>query len=240
MSGGWTYAHGVHPGSGKATCQDVCAVSTCGEVLIAAVADGAGSAAHAEIGARIVAQTFIEFGQVLLSDPTQVTALIDTIRFRVEIAAQEAGSSTEEFSSTLVGAVIGPDRAAFLQVGDGAAMISDASGLRVAIEPEVCEFVNSTRFVTSPRALEYARYVQLDGATESVALFSDGLQHLLLDAKNEPHRPFFDAAFRSLRGHEAFDLRASAWVEQTLGSDPVVRRTDDDTSLVIARRLRLE
>ncbi len=236
MKSGWTFAQGVHEGSGKSVCQDVCGVTACGDVLIASVADGAGSASHAGRGAEIVSQTFLELGKDLLHNADGVGPLLDTIRLRILQEAKASETSAEEFSSTLVGAVVAKDQAVFVQVGDGAAVLSDESGVRVAIEPEVTEFVNNTRFVTGPNAAAHVKLVRIEGRIASLALFSDGLQHLVLDAKNEPHHPFFQAAFGNLSSKAGHDQRASAWVKQTLASDPVTRRTDDDTSLVIARR----
>jgi hypothetical protein len=235
MNGRWTYAQAVHPGSGKTRSQDACAAQVCGGVLIAVVADGAGSAAYADRGAQIVVQTFLESGLELLRGPEAAIEILEKIRLRVVDAARLLDSSPEEFSSTLVGAVLSPGNGVFLQVGDGAAVFSDGSGFRVAVEPETCEFVNATRFATGADAGSHARYIQLKSSILALALFSDGLQPLLLDATNEPHSPFFEAAFRTLRGEDTHDEPASTWIAETLASEPVIRRTDDDTSLMIAR-----
>jgi serine/threonine protein phosphatase PrpC len=208
-----------------------------GSNLIAAVADGAGSAKHADKGAAIVVQSFFELGPDLFASDEAAEPLLKLIKDRIEQSASETQARPEEFSSTLVGAIVGPESAVFVQVGDGAAVVSSESAHKLAIEPESFEFVNSTRFATSADASLHLRLQRIDGPVEAIALFSDGLQPLLLDSQNQPHAPFFDAAFRNLVGRETHDLRASEWIAKTLTSDPVTRRTDDDTSLVIARKV---
>jgi hypothetical protein len=85
---------------------------------------------------------------------------------------------------------------------------------------------------------------------ESLALFTDGIQYLVLDhSTKKPHRPFFDALWRqldlasnrvSVGAPSASSLHqgtVSRWLDTMLASPMVTTKTDDDTCIVIARRL---
>ena len=49
--------------------------------------------------------------------------------------------------------------------------------------------------------------------------------------------PYFQSVFERLSVDPEHHVKASWWLERTLGSDPVTKRPDDDTSIVIARRV---
>ncbi len=248
---GWAFASAVRAGAGKPECQDACKVWQDGERLVAVVADGAGSALMGGEGARLAVEVFSQWAGV----PTQAAAvstrtsianlmsaraisvLFDAIRVRLESAAGSPNIS--QYSSTLVGFVADRDEGFFLQVGDGAAVFSSQEKYHVAIRSAESEFLNVTCFVTDPRVREHVLVLPVTQDIESVALFSDGLEGLLVEmATGEPHTPFFDRTFGALHHAPGEDDRASAWLENMLASDPVQRRTDDDTSIVVARRIR--
>ena len=125
-------------------------------------------------------------------------------------------------------------------VGDGAAVVRGEAGWRTLSWPESGEHVGTTRFLTeTPPAIRTARLTE---PVTALALFTDGLERLVLDlASGTPHGPFFhmiaapldrSAADRATPAGRHADL--SAALGRYLDSDPVNARTDDDKTLVIA------
>ncbi len=242
----WSYAYAYRAGDGKQRCDDVCVCETLGDTIIAAVADGAGSADKSHAGASIACLTFVELAIQIFSGTIEPTCLIEAIRMRIP------GGQCDAHACTLVGAVAGPHGALVMQVGDGAAVVrapgagsnsrasiaSPSSDYKVALWPEETEFLNHTFFATALDAEEHLQVHRLGEPIEELALFTDGLQHLILDPKTKaPHQPFFQTIFKPLSNAPEHDVKASWWLERQLGSDQVTKRTDDDTSIVIARRL---
>ena len=230
----WSYAYAFRPGEGHERCDDVCVCETLGDTIIMAVADGAGSAEKAHAGSSLACQVFVEMAIPLYAGTLEPSCLLAAIRERVPEGEAEA------YSCTLVGAVAGPKGAFFIQVGDGACVYRSNSTdeFQIAIWPEETEFLNQTYFVTMADAEDHMQVHRVDHPVSELALFTDGLQHLVLDLKTKaPHQPFFESVFKRLSDVPEHDLKASWWLERTLGSDPVTKRTDDDTSIVVARRI---
>lgn len=120
-----------HVDSGK-PCQDYCDVrmSRDGRWLVAAVCDGAGSAARSDEGAQLVAQS-ITAG--LIKDIAEVERLgpgvwlkdrVHAILLEVRRQLRAASADIREFHCTLVGAFVGPSGGFFFHVGDGAGVAS--------------------------------------------------------------------------------------------------------------------
>lgn len=258
MERAWRHAHASVMGSSHhrsgAPCQDA---STCALVrrpdeafLVAAVADGAGSARHSQVGARLACHLLIEELEGFLAggdgpealEPAFVRGLLGRLRLRVARSARRLAVRPRELACTLLGAVVGPRSAAFLQVGDGAIVFAPRGGPREAFEvafpPQRGEYANETVFATDPRAEAALAFRVLEQPVEELALFSDGLQNLVLDARSgAAHGRFFEPMFTAVRharpGHSPGLAGALA---RFLASANVRRRTDDDTSLVLASR----
>ncbi|HVT13971.1 MAG TPA: PP2C family serine/threonine-protein phosphatase [Fimbriimonadaceae bacterium] len=231
----WTYAYAFHAGDGHKKCADICVCEAIGDTIIAAVSDGAGSAENAHAGATIACQCFAEMGIQLLSGTMEPSCLVEAIRERLP------DGSPDSYACTLVGIVADPHGALVLQVGDGAAVYRAAGAgegtFQVAIWPEETEFLNHTFFVTAPDATEHLLVTRIAEPVGAFALFTDGLQHLVIDSRSKsPHQPFFTTVFKPLSEEADHDVKASWWLERQLASDHVTKRTDDDTSIVIARR----
>ena len=225
-----------------APCQDYCAGRVVptpgGPVLVVAVADGAGSASHSEVGARLAAETFVERAEAqLMRSPTlAIESLYDDARARVVAEAQALGVAPRELACTLLSAVVGPGWAAFAQVGDGAIVFDGPEGHQLAFWPDNGEYANTTRFLTDADHPRHLRVDRLDRPVAELALLSDGIQMLALDYTNaRVHGAFFAPMFRTLR--DAPDLGVlHASLAAFLGSPRVNGRTDDDKTLFLATR----
>ena len=114
---------------------------------------------------------------------------------------------------------------------------------RPLLWPDHGEYVNTTQFLTDADALAHLRIEQLDRPVDSVCLFSDGLERLVLDFRaRAAHAPFFDAVFQRFGSEPAIGhaSHVSDELGDLLASDTVNRRTDDDKSILCATLLGLD
>ena len=100
------------------------------QTLVAAVADGAGSAAWAEEGAKIAIGTVVQY----LSHALDTGRLDYCVMLReAAMAAREtifttawlSGKEPRDFASTLLAVLVGPNSGGALQIGDGVIVVSD-------------------------------------------------------------------------------------------------------------------
>lgn len=237
----------------KTVCQDrlLCrtfSTETDGEVLIAAVADGAGSTTHGQIGAEIACEFFAEQVEKFLSSGNaSVGALnedfgklwIEFFQTKIGEVAKETKLELREYATTLIAAIVGKDSAVFYQVGDGAAVFSingELESYTFGIEPEDTEYVNMTEFLTDDAAANSLRFVCIEKPIEDVILFSDGIYAVAVDyQKNKPHEPFLMPMISPLRnGSSAEGLNEK--LGNFLASPKLNEKTDDDKTIILASR----
>jgi len=211
-------------------------------VLVAAVADGAGSAALAEVGAKIAVEAVVETicQQDLQPESDDEWQVFLTASLQVARAAVEAEAATREVAArdlacTLITVVATPELIAVAQIGDGAAVAGDSAGSAIALTiPPWGEYINETIFLISPNAIETAQFKVMREPLRHLAVFSDGLQMLALKIpEGTPHGPFFAPLFR-FSGTVKEDADAKEQLESFLRSPRVSERTDDDLTLLLA------
>ena len=233
-------------------CQDAhrCSVqrTSGGEpVLIAVVCDGAGSAARADAGAELASRMIHDEIAAALGagggvrDITQGWIEECLRHFQAAVAAQaEAeGCQPMDFACTLLAAAVGPDCAAFCQIGDGVIVIGeDEDTYRWIFWPERGEYENVTFFATEPEAADHLQCELLEERIDEVALLSDGLQRLALHYQTRTaHAAFFKPMLATLRAASEDALESlSGQLAAYLSSPAVNERTDDDKTLVLATR----
>ena len=232
-------------------CQDAAACielpTIDGSALLAIVSDGAGTAEFGAAGSRLVVQCFSRSfrdywrqGQSA-DDLTEevVRVWLDDIRDHIFAAAQHRRATPRSLAATLVAAIVLMDRIVVCHVGDGACVVrSDDTEWQVPSWPAHGEYASSTYFVTDDPQPQL-RYVSTVGQYTKVAVFSDGLERLALDFTNTlAVARFFDPMFSPLSDSEPRrDRQLSAQLRKFLDSGRVVERTDDDKSLILARRV---
>jgi len=206
--------------------------------LVAAVADGAGSAAWSQIGSEIAVKSAISFLADRASTRLYQSSLSEAIAFaceQVKAEARDRDIAVRELASTLIVAVATAEKIAIVQIGDGAAILRDRHQNLVSLTvPQTGEYANETTFLVSEGALESAQYKVWEGQADRLALFSDGLQLLALKMPEaEPHAPFFAPLFQFI-SQPMEDAAATEQLEKFLRSDRVSKRTDDDLTLLLA------
>lgn len=248
-----TSAIGTSHTSNDKPCQDSVRVrlvqTSNGPVMISAVSDGAGSAAHSEIGSRAAVTTatylienFLEAGGAVESiDRDAVLSWLAQIQATISTFASEAGASTREFACTLLVAVIASKDAVFFQIGDGAMVVREVGdeGWAYIFWPQHGEYINSTNFITATNAADVIEFDAVSRRIEEFSAFSDGIESLVLHyATKTVHDPFFNNMIAPVRQapNEGLDDGLSESLLNYLNSERVCARTDDDKSLVLATR----
>jgi serine/threonine protein phosphatase PrpC len=233
----------------SAPCQDHLLLDFCNDeeervvALVAAVADGAGSATAGELGAMQAVSFAVSFIKRRIAGRMPSREIEPVIREAMLYARSELVRTVNqqqhplrEFATTLLVAVVTDDGGAFGQIGDGAIVFGEGTGLSMAFDIEQ-EVLNVTDFLTDDEAPSLVRTRFVESRIERIALLSDGLVPLLIDQRlRAPHQPAFNALFRHLVlttdvAALSEDLRAF------LDSAAVNERTDDDKSLVLAVRV---
>ena len=212
-----------------------------------AVADGAGSAKLGEVGSEIAVRAALDCLAGALKAPAPMAddagakaVLRSALEAALKCVVAEATARQAkpgDLATTLLVCAAFPDRLVGAQVGDGAVVFATGDGaLRTLTRPAGGEYLNETVFLTSEGALGRAQFEVWAGRACQLALFSDGLQMLALKMPDAtPHAPFFKPLFAWL-DRVTEPAAAKGDLEALLRSPRVTDRTDDDLTLLLARR----
>jgi hypothetical protein len=226
-------------------CQDAqgCRVLP-GGILLAVVADGAGTAAFSDQGAQAAVEETLRALETALdggrpANPGEWEDLLASAFYSARQVvidlAERAGESPREYACTLAGVVAGENGLVAGQIGDGAVVGRNLNDeLFTVTRLQRGEYANETHFLIEEDALVTAEIEYIDRPVGALAVMSDGLIRLALKMPSQdPHVPFFQPLFRFATA-EAGAEGAAEKLEAFLGSSRVNDRTDDDKSLVLA------
>jgi hypothetical protein len=220
-------------------------------ILLLVACDGAGSASRSLDGANLTGARFLdEFGEAskrsAFDEISQefVQDWLSRLRAEIKDRADADDLSVREFACTILAAIIGQDRAAFFQIGDGAIVVSNRSepdDYGWVFWPQHGEFANQTNFVTQDNAHDVLVFELEERCVDEVAMFTDGLERLVLDlTEKTAHQPFFRTLFGWLIKTEPnapdSPIATSPVVDSYLRSKQINDRTDDDKTLILASR----
>jgi hypothetical protein len=216
--------------------------------LLAIVSDGAGSAKFSSIGSRLAVECFARCAVSHLQNFQSLDSItsdlvrdwIDDIRNRIFRSAELRGTEPRQLAATLIGALVCSNRAIVCHVGDGACVLRRKGGdlWEVPSWPAHGEYATSTYFITDdpePRL----QFNSMEGEFSELAMFSDGIERLALDFLNKSASDrFFNPMFAPLaKLGPGRDRGLSVSLRKYLDSPRVLERTDDDKSLLLARRV---
>lgn len=234
-------------------CADVCYCFTIEaeeEILVVVAADGAGSAKKGESGSALACRLFAEEIRLLFSDGGSTEEItrefagywVLKLQNEIKVLADADGATVRDYACTFIGGVVGQGCAAFLQVGDGAIVIDshgEASEYRTVFWPQHGEYANQTTFVTDEIAFESFQHQLFHQPINEVAIFTDGLERLVLDFQNsKAHSPFFEAMFKPMRNERSGHSDSLSFsLVSFLDSPKVNDRSFDDKTLILATRL---
>jgi hypothetical protein len=228
--------------------QDCCRAGTLQlaehEFFIGLAADGAGSTTDGGRGAEIacgttyscIADTLRQATGLALITDQEIQDWVAAVRAAIDTEAGGAGKRPRDYACTLIGAVAGQSHAIFFQIGDGAIVIRNGTEYETIFWPEQGEYANTTFFVTDETFPEHLGIVHRDTIPEEIALFTDGLQNLVLSfSQKKAHDGFFRPLFGALRVHPAGDFSDfSRQLETFLLREDISARSDDDKTLILA------
>ena len=162
-------------------CQDYSCARTANNKLVAVVSDGAGSAKHSKIGAKIICDTLCDL--LIKSDissiRSDVVKAIDAARQKLLLHRCNQSKTCAgliNFSATLVGVFYHNHKGVFFHIGDGAgiAFKNGEYGNFIISEPENGAFSCETYFYTMDDWKDSLRFTPFEKA-QSIMLMTDGV-----------------------------------------------------------------
>lgn len=229
-------------------CQDYGSYLLQSDTIIGAIADGAGSAKHADIGAQLAVKTALATlnqwsdpwsavdGHVMAEEAQSLfTDLLQVVLAALEIEAETGEYRLQELGCTLLSFIATPHWLACMQIGDGFIVTQgeQMDTFDLLFEPIKGEFINETVFVTSESALEYMQVAVRTQPYPFVCAATDGLEKVAIRFQDwQPFAPFFNPFLQCLRSvPDAADRQA--YLETFLESERLNTRTDDDKTLLL-------
>ncbi len=225
-------------------CQDFADFRTFDDVIIGAVADGAGSAKYSDIGAKLAVEAVINylrwqrksFSQPLSEKKAQ-KLFRETVK-KVNTALQQQADSkdyaVEDLACTLLVFVATPDWIAAMQIGDGFIVVrSQDSEYQMLFQPDKGEFANETTFVTSTNALDDMQIKVFSEKPEFICASTDGLEKVAIHFSDwKPFPPFFKPLEEYLQETEKPE-EEDEYIVNFLKLEQLNARTDDDKTLLL-------
>jgi hypothetical protein len=180
-------------------CQDAYAWWSVGDLLIAVVSDGAGSARLGEVGARFAVDTICRelaseletnHNSELYSQEFLETTISNAIELtRICLARENVNceNSMEDFHATIVGIVVRRQSGTFFQIGDGAGIaILEKKAIDPIISlPENGEYSDQTYFYTEVDWLSHTRFTPINHPVSQITLLTDGAMSFAMTKENE-------------------------------------------------------
>lgn len=247
----WASNRGAKNQRRKVACQDyadsIKIPTPHSDTIVAAIADGMGSAELGRTGAICsVTSAIIKAGRMLRKREQAISghhmeyilnASMNSACMSLGDLVEGSGTPRRQYATTLLLLIYTQGMLGVAQIGDGAAVVSEGNGEYVTFaKPKRGEYANETVSVASRRALQSCQIDIARADIRQIALFTDGMVNLVLDSKTqEPHHPFFAKTFDWLR-NERKESWINSEVKGLLKSEAVCKRTDDDTTFLLASR----
>lgn len=216
-------------------CQDAWAAGRlpCERGVVAAVADGAGSAANAALGASTAAAAAVAAACAdAMVDVDGEAVAVDAVR--AARAALEALAASDDvplasLACTIAVVVVTGATLGAAVVGDAGVVVRNGDDAWHVVTGDKGEYLNETVFLTSSSWATATVSARTDSSDADVAVISDGLALLAFDGvTGAAHEPFFSPLFAyARRGGDDAQLGAF------LASPRVRDRTDDDVTLAL-------
>lgn len=229
-------------------CQDYGNYVIQGDTIIGAVADGAGSAKFADIGAQLTVKTALATlkqrvdnwstidGQTINAEAeTFFTEMVQAVVAALQAEAEVGEYSLRELGCTLLSFIATPDWLACMQIGDGfiVTQAEQMNSFDLLFEPSKGEYINETVFVTSENAVEHMQVSVRAKHHPFICVATDGLEKVAIRFYDwQAFAPFFKPFLECLRSIPAAQ-DCQTYLETFLESDRLNAKTDDDKTLLL-------
>ena len=236
-------------------CQDYGACKVLGQdVLLGAVADGAGSAEHSDLGAKKTVEASLKFlADAFDGDNLEKTAFAETgtepeltkifqklfpqllahIQQTLEEYAKKEQLDIKDLATTLLVVLVTSKWLAAMQVGDGFIVFKPVGGdYQLLFQPDKGEYINETTFVTASNALQDIQIRVLAKPVAFICMATDGVEKVSVNYTNwEPFPPFFQPLEEYLQQTEnPLDEDLKEFLER----EDLNKLTTDDKTLLLA------
>ncbi|MEH1959059.1 MAG: PP2C family serine/threonine-protein phosphatase [Nostoc sp.] len=235
-------------------CQDYGKYCTFKDVIVGAVADGAGSAKYSDVGSELAVETALKYlskiseylrkrqhwwqkvSQVLSQPEAEklFTKTVNKVIAELGKKAEKENYSVNDLACTLLVFVATPDWVAAMQIGDGFIVRrSQESEYQLLFQPDKGEFANETTFITSANAVKEMQVKVISEKQEFICASTDGLEKVAIRLSDwEPFSPFFKPLEEYL--HEPVNgEEKDKYLMEFLNSERLNSRTDDDKTLLL-------
>lgn len=230
------------------SCQDACEAWTAGELLVVAVADGAGSASHSELGAALCVRSVVQGLQTcittslgagedaLTASRSHLLGVVSEARSKMTELAATQGLAVGDLACTLVGVVArSPGVGYFFHVGDGLAIAAfeDPAIPPVVSAPQNGEYSNETWFVTHDDWIEHLRITPFEHSAWMIGVMTDGPMPFVM---GRGCAQFATGFIKPISDYlrKCAQEEGNAGLLSILGSERTRVITDDDKTLVLA------
>jgi hypothetical protein len=238
----------------KIPCQDYGHYRIFDNVIVGAVADGAGSAKYSDIGSKVAVETTLKYLSRIsehlqkrkrfwerVSQPLSeqeakklFTKTVNHVIANLKKQAEIKDYYVNDLACTLLVFVATPEWVAAMQIGDGfMVMRSQDTEYQMLFKPDKGEFFNETTFLTSVNALEEMQVEVFLGKQEFICCSTDGLEKVAIRFSDwQPFPPFFKPLEAYLRETEQPE-NDDQYIMDFLNSQRLNARTDDDKTLLL-------
>lgn len=222
------------------------------QVVVGAVADGAGSAKHSDVGAKIAVEAllsalqdeskFLTVEELQHYNQHQTRKLFEMVVEKALAALkQEACNQNyvfQDLACTMVAFLATPEWLGAMQIGDGFLVVRLQDGdYHLLFQPDKGEFINETTFITSSSASVEMQVEVLSGKQKFICASTDGLERVAIRMSDwTPFPPFFrplEGLLQATEDPEAEDQ----YLLDFLNSDRLNARTNDDKTLLLGKFL---
>lgn len=238
----WKKVHCAVQGRGhtknQVPCQDKTFCYQENGVLVAALADGAGSAKLSHYGAACITEYIAKdlakyFDLYYNCDDGRAIKkqLMSKIIHKLDDLCNDLQCERRDCASTLLVVAVTDDRFILMHIGDGVIGYIKQSQLKVASLPENGEFSNVTVFTTSPEALSTMKLLKGNlGEIDSFVMMSDGTQAGLYSKREKR----LSSALLKVADYVRYfpEVTVHDMLKQSL-ENVVKKVTSDDCSIII-------
>ncbi|MEB3211201.1 MAG: PP2C family serine/threonine-protein phosphatase [Leptolyngbyaceae bacterium] len=237
-------------------CQDDGGHRILDSILMGAIADGAGSAAYAEVGAQLATTTLLNYLEASeqwlekkqLSWDTLPDHRLDAVAHEfftkavkhlltvLQEKAEASHTDIREFACTLIAFIATPRAVIAMQIGDGFIVVRRPNQIyQMLLLPDKGEYANQTSFVTSPDVFDTLKTHVSLGQPSFICAATDGLESVAIRQSDGSAFPPFFKPLEEFMEETDDPEHNDAYLVDFLTSERLSQRSDDDKTVLLAR-----